>query len=167
MIVKKLRLRRGWSQEQLAHVTDLSVRTIQRIERGDKPGLETATSLASVFEVDLSTFDTGLPDMSEKSDLESIESEMKHPKVEIAADELEAMRYVKGIKQFYIHLFVYIMFAVAGLIRAGLEEATGVWIFMGWGFAVLIHGLISFEAVNFIGPKWEKAQIEKRIGRKL
>lgn len=167
MIVKKLRLRRGWSQEQLAHITNLSVRTIQRIERGNKPGLETATALASVFEVDLSTFDTGKADMSETSNLESIENEMKNPKVEIAADELEAMQYVKGLKRFYLHLFVYAMFVGVGLIRAGLEDAIGVWLFMGWGFVVLLHGLISFEAVDFIGPKWEKKQIEKRIGRKL
>lgn len=32
MIVRKLRLQRGWSQEQLATLTGLSVRTIQRIE---------------------------------------------------------------------------------------------------------------------------------------
>ena len=34
MLVQKLRLQRGWSQEQLAVVSGLSVRTIQRIERG-------------------------------------------------------------------------------------------------------------------------------------
>ncbi len=34
MLVQKLRLQRGWSQEQLATVSGLSVRTIQRIERG-------------------------------------------------------------------------------------------------------------------------------------
>ncbi|WP_428831123.1 helix-turn-helix domain-containing protein, partial [Campylobacter coli] len=30
MIVRKLRLQRGWSQDQLATMTGLSVRTIQR-----------------------------------------------------------------------------------------------------------------------------------------
>ena len=34
MIVRKLRLQRGWSQEQLAEMSGLSTRTIQRIERG-------------------------------------------------------------------------------------------------------------------------------------
>lgn len=34
MIIRKLRLQRGWSQEQLAELTGLSTRTIQRIERG-------------------------------------------------------------------------------------------------------------------------------------
>ena len=34
LLIQKLRLQRGWSQEQLAELTGLSVRTIQRIERG-------------------------------------------------------------------------------------------------------------------------------------
>lgn len=36
--VKQLRLQRAWSQEQLAEMAGLSVRTIQRIENGERPG---------------------------------------------------------------------------------------------------------------------------------
>lgn len=54
MIVRKLRLQRGWSQEQLATLTGLSIRTIQRIERGQSPGLDSLTALAAVFEVSVS-----------------------------------------------------------------------------------------------------------------
>ncbi|VTO23486.1 DNA-binding protein [Klebsiella variicola] len=49
--VKQLRLQRAWSQEQLAEMAGLSVRTIQRIENGERPGLETLSALAAVFEV--------------------------------------------------------------------------------------------------------------------
>jgi transcriptional regulator with XRE-family HTH domain len=35
--VKQLRLQRAWSQEQLAELAGVSVRTIQRIENGDRP----------------------------------------------------------------------------------------------------------------------------------
>ncbi|CAM4169684.1 XRE family transcriptional regulator [Vibrio agarivorans] len=34
MIIRKLRLKRGWTQEQLAELSGLSIRTVQRIERG-------------------------------------------------------------------------------------------------------------------------------------
>jgi transcriptional regulator with XRE-family HTH domain len=51
--VKQLRLQRAWSQEQLAELAGLSVRTIQRIENGDRPGLETLSALAAVFEVNV------------------------------------------------------------------------------------------------------------------
>ncbi|WP_286267104.1 helix-turn-helix domain-containing protein [Thalassotalea atypica] len=54
MIVKKLRARNNWSQEQLAQITGLSLRTIQRVEAGNKASIETLKSLASVFEVDIS-----------------------------------------------------------------------------------------------------------------
>jgi transcriptional regulator with XRE-family HTH domain len=40
MIIRKLRLQKGWSQEHLSQISGLSTRTIQRIERGHKASLE-------------------------------------------------------------------------------------------------------------------------------
>jgi transcriptional regulator with XRE-family HTH domain len=57
MILKKLRNKKNWSQEQLAEIAGLSVRTIQRIEAGGKASLESLTALASVLEVDTSTLE--------------------------------------------------------------------------------------------------------------
>lgn len=54
MRVRQLRLARGWSQAQLAERSGLSVRTIQRVENGANPGLESLRSLAAALEVDLS-----------------------------------------------------------------------------------------------------------------
>lgn len=54
MIVKKLREKNRWSQEQLADACGLNVRTIQRVESGNKASLETLKCLAAVFEVDIS-----------------------------------------------------------------------------------------------------------------
>lgn len=54
MIVRELRKKRDWSQEQLAEFSGLNVRTIQRVESGQKASLETLKCLASVFEVELS-----------------------------------------------------------------------------------------------------------------
>ena len=55
MILKQLRLSRHLSQEQLAQMSGLNVRTIQRIESGHKASLESLKCLASVLEVDVST----------------------------------------------------------------------------------------------------------------
>jgi len=57
MVLKKMREKRTWSQEQLAEMSGLSVRTIQRIEAGNKASLESLKSLASVFEVKVSTLE--------------------------------------------------------------------------------------------------------------
>ena len=53
-MLKKIRISKGWSQEQLAQFSGLSVRTIQRIERGHNAGLESLKSIAAVFEIDIS-----------------------------------------------------------------------------------------------------------------
>jgi len=52
-MIKKLRLSRGWSQEQLAQFSGLSVRTIQRIERGHNAGLESLKCISAAFNVDI------------------------------------------------------------------------------------------------------------------
>ena len=54
MILKQLRLSRHLSQEQLAQMSGLNVRTIQRIESGQNASLESLKCLASVLEVDVS-----------------------------------------------------------------------------------------------------------------
>lgn len=49
--LKMLRSEKGWSQEVLAKATDLSVRTIQRIEADGKASAESTLAIASVFNV--------------------------------------------------------------------------------------------------------------------
>lgn len=53
MIVKRLREQRHWSQEQLARLAGLSLRTVQRVEAGQKASLETVKALAAVLETDI------------------------------------------------------------------------------------------------------------------
>ena len=53
--IRAERERRAWSQEQLAEVSGLSLRTIQRVETAGSASFETARALAAVFEVDVST----------------------------------------------------------------------------------------------------------------
>lgn len=55
MILKELRISRHFSQEQLAQLAGLNVRTIQRIESGKKASVESLKCIASVLEVDIDT----------------------------------------------------------------------------------------------------------------
>lgn len=50
-IVARLRKQRGWTQERLAEETGLSVRTIQRIEKGDDSSLETLGLVANALDI--------------------------------------------------------------------------------------------------------------------
>ena len=64
--LKKLRLEYKWSQTQLAELSGLSLRTIQRIENGEKPSIESIKALSSLFEIDFYNSDT--PEQIEEQD---------------------------------------------------------------------------------------------------
>jgi transcriptional regulator with XRE-family HTH domain len=53
--IRAERERRAWSQEHLATVSGLGLRTIQRIEKTGAASFESARSLAAVFEVDVAS----------------------------------------------------------------------------------------------------------------
>ncbi len=56
-LIKQLRNQRAWSQEQLALISGVSHRTIQRIESSGNCSLETKKALASVFEIEITVLD--------------------------------------------------------------------------------------------------------------
>ncbi len=49
--IKHQRKNRGWSQQHLAEVSGLSLRTIQRAEKSHQASNETISALSSVFEI--------------------------------------------------------------------------------------------------------------------
>ncbi|USD66759.1 2TM domain-containing protein [Vibrio sp. SCSIO 43136] len=155
MIVRKLRLQRGWSQDQLSQMSGISVRTIQRIERGQKPSLESSKSLAAVFEIDVTQLQMESP-MNEDTTM--------------SQDERDALDQVRAISSFYSHLTTYVL-VIAGLFAINLLTDSSyiwaIWPALGWGIGIVNHGLSAFEVLNFFGPEWEKKQVEKRLGRKL
>ena len=51
-MIKKLRIARNWSQEQLSEACGLSLRTIQRLENGGNASLESIRVLAAIFKID-------------------------------------------------------------------------------------------------------------------
>src|SRR3990167_5545670 len=56
MLLRTLRRDRSWTQEQLALILGVNVRTVQRLEGGGTPSLETAQALASTFGCDAQQF---------------------------------------------------------------------------------------------------------------
>ena len=54
MNIRELRKQKYWSQDQLAQMSGLSIRTIQRIERDQKAGLESLKALSAVFDIEIS-----------------------------------------------------------------------------------------------------------------
>jgi transcriptional regulator with XRE-family HTH domain len=60
MVIKQLRLQRSWSQEQLAELSGLGLRTIQRIENSNRMSPGTLQALASIFDMDLTELEREL-----------------------------------------------------------------------------------------------------------
>lgn len=52
IVVKNYRCKFNWTQQTLAESCDLSLRTIQRVERYGKASNETLMSLCAVFEIE-------------------------------------------------------------------------------------------------------------------
>lgn len=155
MNIQKMRLQRGWSQQQLAELSGLSARTIQRIENGQPASAESLKSLASVFEIDFSSL-TSEPCMSANTPSKQ--------------EEQLALARVRKIKGFYVHLTQYVVvISVLALVNL-IAHPSKLWVFwpaFAWGVGVLAHAAATFEFIPFFGAEWERKQIEKQLGRPL
>jgi transcriptional regulator with XRE-family HTH domain len=80
--LRKLRLARGWSQEQLAAIASTTTRTVQRLESGRSALLETLKAVASVLEVDFH-------DLLVVPEIDPLAAERKQIEAEFARRERE------------------------------------------------------------------------------
>ena len=163
MLIQKLRLKRGWSQQQLADASGLSVRTIQRIEGGQPASVETLKSLAAVFEVDFSTLDPEKQTMM-TNDTVSTDNQASERL------ETEVFQYVRNLRRFYFNCFRFVL--VISLL-AVVNFFTSphywwvLWVIGGWGLGLVTQALRLFGPSLMLGPDWERRQVEKRLGHPL
>lgn len=141
--VKKMRLERHWSQEQLAEMSGLSIRTIQRIENGENAGLESLKSLAAVFE-------TNIEDSNKKEEVEKI---------------IKEEAYIQNLKGIYKLLAL----ALANLIiffwiAVNESDSEGWWLFIYMLiFWIAFLGIYSLNSFDFFGEEWKKKMIDKKF----
>ena len=142
--IKKMRLERHWSQDQLAEISGLSIRTIQRIENEENAGLESLKSLAAVFEIIIA-------DSNKKEEMEQIRKEEE---------------YVQNLKGFYKLFAVAILSLVVPFILAVSDSTNWIfflWILLSWGVLLAIYSLNVFD---FFGDEWKKKLIENKFKNK-
>ena len=139
--IKKMRLERHWSQDQLSEMSGLSIRTIQRIETGENAGLESLKSLAAVFEINIE-------DSDKKKEIEQIRKEEE---------------YVQNLKGFYKLLAIAILSLVVPFIIA-VNDSTNwnvfLWILLSWG---VILGIYSLNVFDFFGEEWKRKVINNKF----
>lgn len=176
MLIQKLRLQRGWSQQQLADLSGLSVRTIQRLENGHVASVESLKALAAVFEVDFHLLkeDSTMSfpaTASPASVLPPAPGDAPTPAAAASpmGPEQEALRHVRKLKSFYRHLAVYlIVMPLLFWINARSAAQHGWWVqwpALGWGLWLALKGVKLFDWP--FTAAWERQQVEKRLGRKL
>ena len=158
MIIQKQRLKRGWSQQQLADVSGTSLRTIQRIEAGATPGLETLKSLAAVFE-------TSIEDLRGAPDMTAVETNASERNV--SPQEALAMHQVRQLRTFYVHLVAYLIVCTAAVcvvwVSAPQDIVAAGLLWIVWGAGVALHAAQTF----LWGGDWERREVERLLGRPL
>jgi|SRR5690606_32343816 len=158
MLIRKLRIQRGWTQSQLAELAGVTIRTVQRLEKGHSPSMETCKALASVFEVDFSTF------YNEDKKMESSAT--------ITHQEQVAILKASNKKAFYEYLYYYLFFAIVFIplfvfsipVQHTYYVLGGT--FGGLGIYIVVRGLVAYEVFNFLTPDWEKRVFDKELDQK-
>ena len=128
MDLKKHRVEKGWSQEQLAEISGVSARTIQRIEKGEKPGMETLKALAAGFQISVSELKKATMDEKE---LETMENKFWTP-------------ISKEWRGFFLHLLTF-MVVISWLYGLAFffeldNEFVGI-IGLVWGMLLMTHAI--------------------------
>jgi len=139
-----MRLERHWSQNQLAEMSGLSIRTIQRIENGENAGLESLKSLAAVFEIIIA-------DSNKKEEMEQIRKEEE---------------YVQNVKGFYKLFAVALLSLVVPFILAVNDTTLWnvfLWILISWG---VLLGIYSLNVFDFFGEEWKRKIIKNKFKNK-
>ena len=139
--IKKMRLERHWSQDQLAEMSGLSIRTIQRIENGENAGLESLKSLAAVFEINIA-------DSNKTQEMEQIRKEEE---------------YVQNVKGFYKLLAVALISLIVPLILAISDSSNWsilLWLVLSW---LVLLGIYSLNVFDFFGDEWKRKLIKNKF----
>lgn len=148
---KALRLARAWSQEQLAELAGLSTRTVQRIENGERPGLETLSALAAVFEVSVS--DLTDPQNGENP---ALDQRIVDARSRIA----EEARFYRSLITAVV--VCALLFALNGVTAPGNHWAR--WVAIIWGALLLIRAMRTF-VFHGLANRWHQKRLQKILRR--
>lgn len=126
MSLKQLRIQKGWSQDVLSEQSNISVRTLQRIENGKTANLTTLKALADALGVEV---------------------------IQLTQPDTPISNWSQSQKAFISHLiyFVVVMFSLIVINITSTQNHSWVWwVFLGWGLYLLFEGLEAFGVFNVL-----------------
>jgi hypothetical protein len=78
----------------------------------------------------------------------------------------QARTQVLRLRQFYIHLVVYILVNALLIILSLSKNGTwSIWPLLGWGIGLAAHGITVFVSGSLLGSGWEEREIRRRLER--
>jgi len=184
MVIRNLRIERGWSQEQLAEISGVSTRTIQRIERGGKASLESLKCLAAVFETPISDLqkdinmtnpDNGLTEEDRaalkyahylKSYDRDYDVDGRLATQNMSDAERGVVKHVRKLKMFFT-LAIFVDLILVVLLAINLLTWSGylwmIWPTLGLAIIMVVIAIWLFGFNGPVGENWERRQIKKRL----
>lgn len=118
MGLKELRLENGFSQEKLAELSGLSLRTIQRIEKNNHGSLESLQAIASIFNLEF----TEIKDILENKQLK------KEEKIEYNS----FFEFIKTDKDIIKYLLINTLLIIINVITS-TSHLWFIYPLLGWG----------------------------------
>ena len=138
--VKKRRLDRAWSQEELATISDLNVRTIQRIENGARASLETMKSLAAALDTTVAELTGQKPAQTKEAPVMTNQNAASYHRTHCHTPE--------GRKRSFRHHLAIYLAVIAGLACIDLVTSPDhlwvQWPAIGWGIGVALQGVRTY-----------------------
>lgn len=150
--VRKLRLEKGLSQEQLAEKAKVSVRTIQRLESGQDVSIETLNLVAGALSVEVKDLFTDQKTKKEEEKISHSNNQLQY-QLEKRREEFQT------IIKFYKSVYVLIMFSSVMLVTKDIWAGINIngmfaafWIF-GW---MIMNPLQKLIVMTILDPKLDE-----------
>lgn len=140
--LKTLRLKHRWSQEEVAELSGLNVRTIQRIEKGETASLDSIKALNILFEVDF----------------------VNDNSAEIIDKAKEEEAYIQNLKGFYKLIAAGVLSLFLPLYQAvmGNSWKTFFWVLFSWMVILIVYYINRFQ---FFDDNWRERVLKKKFGK--
>ena len=126
--IKRWREERHWSQEHVAELAGLGLRTVQRIENGDAASQDSLKALAAAYDVDVMAL--AVDQAAELAEL---------------AARKNAITRARGRVSLWIHLASYIIGVVVFVgisIGVGGDRFVMLWPLIGWTIGFVSHAAV-------------------------
>lgn len=95
-VILEQRMRRAWTQEELAIASGLSHRTIQRLEKEASGSLESKKALAAALEIDICDLDYEESAAMKKYEYKTVEVPIKHGFLSSKTPDIESLLNAEG-----------------------------------------------------------------------